>query len=495
MSEHSAIRPQPGPQEAFLACPADIAIYGGAAYGGKSFALLLDPTRHVHLAGYEAVIFRRTTRQVKAAGGLWTNAEKLYMPIGGQPNQTNMVWTFPGGGRISFGHLEHEPSKYNWQGAQIAMIGFDELTQFTEGQFWYLTSRNRTDTAVKSYIRATCNPDPDSFVRTLIDWWIGPDGMPVPGRSGALRWFVRVNDDLVWADTPAELTALHPDKEPKSLTFIAATYHDNRIGLDADPGYIATLDALPKVERERLKTGNWDIRPVAGDYFRRDDFAVVGAAPPSTQRIRYWDRAATEPSAANPDPDWTVGLLLSVDERGTYTVEDVDRFRGRPGVVERRIMNTASRDGPNVWIGLEQDPGAAGKFEADAYARKLAGYRVKVLPPQGDKETRAGPVSSGSENGLVQLLRGAWNDDFLKELENFPHGAHDDQVDGLSGAFNALTGGLLPEPAGATVAPDAAGEVDGEPATYDPFRPQSMPDHRRMIRIHGGGLHTFTGAP
>ena len=488
MTDHAPIRPQPGPQTAFLASPADIAIYGGAAFGGKSYAILLDPTRHVHIKGYNALIFRRTTRQIRDPGGLWDTSHEIYPRIAGDPKLGLLRWRFPGGGAIGFAHLEHEASKYDYQGAQIAMIGFDELTHFSEGQFWYMLSRNRSMTRVRPYTRATCNPDPDSFVRRLVDWWIGDDGLPIPARSGVLRWFVRPHDELIWADTPEALTALHPGKTPKSLTFIGATSDDNRLGMDADPDYLATLDVMPRVERERLRTGNWDIRPVAGDYFRRDDFAIIAAAPPARARIRYWDRAATEPSSANPDPDYTVGLLMSVDGDGHYTVEHVDRFRARPGDVRRRIINTATQDGRQTWVGLEQDPGQAGKFEADSYVRDkaLAGYQIKVLLPQGDKETRATPVSAASTNGTVRLLRGGWNEAFFQELENFPEGRYKDQVDALSGAYNALTGGLLPLPAGATIEPPSHAATGASMRADDPYWPQHMRQKDLHIRVYGG---------
>src|SRR5436189_1986846 len=104
---------------------------------------------------------------------------------------------------------------------------------------------------VPGYIRATCNPDADSWVRSLIDWWIDPDtGFPIKERSGVLRWFVRDGDSLHWADTRADLVEMFgPESEPKSATFIPANVRDNRILLDKDPAYLAYLKALPYVER------------------------------------------------------------------------------------------------------------------------------------------------------------------------------------------------------------------------------------------------------
>lgn len=452
------IRPQPGPQEAFLASPADIVIYGGAAFGGKTFALLLEGTRHSDNSQFGAVIFRRTTKQVKAEGGLWDTAEELYPLLDAKPN--NLSWIFTSGAKVTFAHLEHEKNKLDWQGAQVPMFGFDELTHFTAGQFWYMLSRNRSSSGVAPYIRATTNPDPDSWVADLIAWWINQEtGYAIPERSGVVRWFVRYRNELIWADSAEELKEQYPQLEPKSLTFIASSYKDNKIGMEKDPGYMANLDALPNVEREQLKNGNWLIRPAAGDYFKAGWFEVVEKAP-ECRWVRYWDRAATEPSSQNPDPDWTAGVKLGKDREGNYYVAHVARDRKRPAGVRKLIKGQARADGVGCTVVLEQDPAQAGKVEIDIYVRELAGFEVRTVKPESDKETRARPASSAAENGLIKIVRGAWNKAFLDELENFPKGKHDDQVDGLSGAFNYLEGDNTQPPAGET--------VEAAPDTYTP---------------------------
>jgi predicted phage terminase large subunit-like protein len=129
---------------------------------------------------------------------------------------------------------------------------------------------------------------------------------------------------------------------------------------------------------------------------------------------------------------------MSRASNGIFYVENLIRLRGTPARVEETICTTAKVDGGNVRIVLEQDPGQAGVAEAAYYVRALAGYRVKAQPVTKDKETRARPVSAQAEAGNIKLVRGPWNEAFLRELENFPEGAHDDQVDALSGAFNSL---------------------------------------------------------
>ena len=120
------IRPQPGAQEAFLASEADIAFYGGAAGGGKTWALLLEPLRHAGNPNFGAVVFRRNSVQVRNEGGLWDESAKLYPLVGATPQESTLQWRFPSGAKLKFAHLEHEKTKLDWQGSQIPLIGFDE---------------------------------------------------------------------------------------------------------------------------------------------------------------------------------------------------------------------------------------------------------------------------------------------------------------------------------------------------------------------------------
>lgn len=439
------IRPQPGPQTIFLSTPADIAVYGGAAGGGKSFALLMEPLRHYNNPKFGGVIFRRNTVQVRNEGGLWDESMSMYYPLKGRPHEQSLEWSFPSGMRMKFAHLEHEKTVYNWQGSQIPFIGFDELTHFTETQFTYMLSRNRSATAgVPGYVRATTNPDADSWVRRWIDWWIGEDGYPIKERSGVVRWFIRQDDAMIWGDSKEELIEKYGSEQiPKSFTFIPSSIHDNKILMAKDPSYLSNLMALSRVDRLRLLGGNWNVRPSAGMFFQREWFEVVNALPsPIVRTVRAWDRAATKPSATNPDPDWTRGVKLAKLASGQFAVLHVASGRESPLGVERLVKNTASHDGLTTDIVIAQDPGSAGVADADNYVRLLAGYIIKITRPSADKITRAKPLSAQCEAGNVLVLRGDWNEDFFKELENFDgsDSGHDDQVDAASDAFNELCG-------------------------------------------------------
>ncbi len=438
-----AVGPQEGPQREFLTTKADIAIYGGAAGGGKSYALLLEPLRHHDNPRFGCVIFRRNSTQIRNEGGLWHESVSLYGPLGARPREAFLEWILPGGPRVKFGILEYEKSVTDWHGSQIPFIGFDELTTFTERQFFYMLSRNRSTSGVPGYVRATCNPDADSWVRKLIDWWIDSNGDPIKERSGVLRWFIRINDQLIWADSREELIEQYgADELPKSFTFIPSTIHDNRILLQKDPSYLANLRSLTHVERMRLLGGNWNIRMSAGTMFQREWFTLIDTIPKGfVSAVRFWDRAATRPHEGNKDPDWTRGLRLLKYPDGTYLVADLKSMRDTPGSVMRFIKGVASYDGIHTKIVSQQDPGSAGVMEAEDFIKQLAGYHVGTMITSKDKLTRAKPVSSQAFAGNIYVLRAPWNDEFFKELENFPEGAHDDIVDTLSGAFNELSGG------------------------------------------------------
>jgi predicted phage terminase large subunit-like protein len=453
------IRPQAGPQTEFLGCPADIVVYGGAAGGGKSHGLLMDPLRHKNNPEFGGVIFRRTTPMIRNEGGLWDSAMSLYGGLGWLPRQQFLDFTAPSGMRIKFAHLEHETDVLGWQGAQIPFIGFDELTHFTRYQFFYMLTRNRSTCGVLPYIRCTTNPDPDSWVAEFLEWWIDQDekspryGLPILSRAGVIRWFYVVNDKLEWGASAAELERRFPElakiAKPKSVTFIPSKLSDNKILMEKDPGYLANLLAQDLVTRARLLDGNWKIRAAAGLIFKRHWFEIVDAVPPGCIDLRHWDRAATEVKPGEKDrarvgekkkkADWTAGCkMLYHAPTKIYYIADMRHEQLGPGGVERLVRTTATQDGIRTPVSLEQEPGASGVADIHHMRGVLDGFAVMVLKPTTDKITRAGPLSSQAEFGYVKLLRGAWNEAFLKEAENFPDGENDDQVDGATGAHTQL---------------------------------------------------------
>ena len=172
--------------------------------------------------------------------------------------------------------------------------------------------------------------------------------------------------------------------------------------------------------------------PEGGGLFKRDWFEIVDMAPVDAQRCRGWDTAATEAGG-----DYTVGVRMSESD-GVFYVEHVSRVQVSPHGVDVSMRSLAEADGMACRVREEQEPGASGKAVIAARTRSLAGYDYGGISATGDKIVRAGPLRSQAEAGNVKLVRGSWNEDYLQELEGFPYGAHDDQVDASAVAFNEL---------------------------------------------------------
>ncbi|WP_343287062.1 phage terminase large subunit [Rhizobium sp. AC27/96] len=205
----------------------------------------------------------------------------------------------------------------------------------------------------------------------------------------------------------------------------------------------AAVEGLKVAKGSYAYAGQYQQRPAprSGGMFQRGDFEIVEAVPAGARRVRAWDFAASKPKPGR-QPDWTVGLGMSY-VNGTFYVEDVRRGRWSPAEVEKNLKNTATQDGTFVTVRMPQDPGAAGKADADTKVKLLAGFDVKVVSPTGDKATRAKPASAQAEAGNVKLIRAAWNDAFLDEVCSFPNAQFDDQVDAFADALNELALGNL----------------------------------------------------
>ena len=287
-SQLKIIKPQDGYQQKALACEADILISGGQAGPGKTFALLLESIRNTNNKDFGGVIFRRTSVQIRSEGGLWDTSFELYPVCMAQPKESTLEWTFPSGANIKFSHLEYEKNKLDWQGAQIAFIGWDELTHFTETMFFYLLSRNRSTSGIKPYVRATCNPDPESWVAKLIEWWIDPEtGYPIKERDGILRYFIKYGDNYIWGDSYQEVkeksahfldnmiekSGLKASDFIKSISFINGNIYENKILLEKNPEYLGNLLSQDEQTRMQLLEGNWKIAISDNDIYNYYAFA------------------------------------------------------------------------------------------------------------------------------------------------------------------------------------------------------------------------------
>ena len=400
-------------QNVFLRTYSIEALFGGAAGGGKSSALLMAALQYVDVPGYSAILFRKTYADLALPGALmdrfrsWiSNHDEIHW------NNNTYIATFPSGARIAFGYLNNTNDYLRYKGSEFQFIGMDEVTEIRENDYRYLFSRLRRPASgalskVPLRMRAASNPAPNWVRQRFI----------LEGTSSG-RIFV-----------PSKLT-------------------DNP-GIDVD-SYRQALSALDPIERRRLEMGDWWATTL-GSLFDRTDFVIIDPSEvpqvlSSARAMRFWDLAASEPTSSNPDPDWTVGTLMLFNQGIAYIL-DVRRQRVKNEKVEQLIAQTAQEDGHSVAIRIEQEPGSSGKALIDQYARYvLPGFDFGGIRSTGDKLTRARPFAAAVANGNVRVVRGSWLTDWLDEFSSFPEACdHDDQVDSAVGAFSYLAGLGLPQ--------------------------------------------------
>ena len=230
--------------------------------------------------------------------------------------------------------------------------------------------------------------------------------------------------------------------EPKSVAFINSTLQDNKLLMQRDPSYLANLKALPTVERERLLYGNWKIKQAAGLFFKRTQVRNMLPVVPSdiTKFVRAWDLAAT-PETEKGDPAYTAGVLMGKRPDGSYVVIDVINVRQSASDVRATIRHTAEADNArygHVRVRLPQDPGQAGKDQAESFIKLLSGFSVTAVPVSGSKEARAEPTAAQWQAGNFDVVVGDWNESYFSQLESFPASKFKDMVDATNDAFADL---------------------------------------------------------
>lgn len=419
---HSRFSPEiPHPkQRKFLLDFGREALYGGAAGGGKSSAILMSALQFVDVPGYAALLLRKSFSDLAQPGALMDRADGWLRGHGPRWDPTQHQWRFPSGATITFGFIERENDRLKYQGAEYQFIGFDELTQHRERDYRYLFSRLRKSrdnphlANVPLRMRATTNPGG-------------------PGHDWVYRRFIRTWEN--WMRDPRTgrpLRSFHP-----------SLLADNP-SLDFDE-YAESLAELDPVTRAQLLRGDWNIRP-EGRLFKGRWFVPCAESPAFDlmPTVRYWDLAATDPNPGT-DPDWTAGVKLTAAPNGEWIVRDIVRLRANPAKVQNRILSTAISDGYNVPVYMEQEPGASGKTVIAYYRQVLAGYTFHGNLPSGSKIQRATPVAAMADDdgvpeaGRFRMVDGHWNEAFLDEVDIFPDGFHDDQVDALDGAYQVLS--------------------------------------------------------
>ncbi|MBR6951295.1 MAG: terminase family protein [Oscillospiraceae bacterium] len=381
MEERVIWLPQPR-QAAFMSRPEYECLYGGAAGGGKSDALLAEALRQVHIPAYRGLLLRKTVPQLAE---LIDRSRALYGGAfpGAEYRAVSHTWEFPSGAKISFGSMQHTQDRHNYQGRRFDFIGFDELTHFTWEEYSYMFSRNRPGPSpdgrrTRVYIRATANPGGvgHGWVKArFID--------PAPPMTPVTE----------------KLTLALPEGGTRELTrsrvFVPATVFDNQALLEADPAYLASLAMLPRAEREALLYGSWT--SFSGQVFEEwRDLPEKYAEGTGTHVIEPFD----------PPQDWrcwrgfdfgysrpyAVGWFLADREGRLYLAKELYGWDGTPNggaredpvTIARRIRQEEDADpllrGRQIF-GVA-DPsifdGSRGESIADMMARPP--YRVTFYP-------------------------------------------------------------------------------------------------------------------
>jgi hypothetical protein len=271
------ITPHPGPQTKFLASGVREVGYGGQAGGGKSYALILDALHQLGKPNYNAILFRRTYKQLREADGLIDLSRQVYPNLGGVYNQSTYTWTFPlyHNNTIRLSHLQHETDVEGFSGAQYAYIGFDELQNFTERQYLFLFSRNRcSNPDVTPFVRSTFNPGGIGH-RWIKTRFITPFKLSGDQFEDKPRYYKGVSGKDTETDSQ--------DRFSVSRLFIPARLEDNpSLWRDGKGDYEAGLHQLSEVDFRRLRYGDWDVKLEGLVYYAFTDDNII-----SDQELDY----------------------------------------------------------------------------------------------------------------------------------------------------------------------------------------------------------------
>jgi hypothetical protein len=253
-------RPHPGQQERFLQCIADEALFGGAAGPGKTECLLMEGLRQIAHPGYRAIFFRRTFPKLEAANGPIDRSLQIFPSLGGKYNGSKHYWEFPSGARYYFGHMQHENDKQRYQGAEFHYVVFDELTEFTEGQYLYMFTRTRApkDSGLIAYARNGTNPGNEGHA------WVKKRFI-TRGIVNQARYFAQIKNekgDMVDTQVSADYQDAKGRSIARSRAFFPALLSDNPT---ADPDYEARILATgDEVMIARFLEGDWDAAYMEG---------------------------------------------------------------------------------------------------------------------------------------------------------------------------------------------------------------------------------------
>lgn len=249
--------------------------------------LLMNPLYNANNPNFDGVILRKEKDDLT---NIIRESSNLYGNKGIYNRSTQLMqWNFFSGAQIKFTYYSgvYDDFTDRFQGRQYAYIGVDEITQMEWEKFKYLITTNRNGAHIRNRFLGTCNPDPESWVREFIDWWIGPDGYPIPERNGVVRYCFMGGDtprEITWGNTRREVYLKIKDKiddlvspnDPdtpenmyvKSVVFVRAELDDNVALLTSSPEYKSNLAQQSDEQRERDFKGNWNYKAIGDDLVK-----------------------------------------------------------------------------------------------------------------------------------------------------------------------------------------------------------------------------------
>ena len=329
-------------------------------------------------------------------------------------------------------------------------------------------SRLRSESKYPSRMVISCNPDPDHYLRTMIDWYLDEEGYPRPEADGVVRWFITRDGTYHWADTKEELHERFdtPTSKclPLSFSFISATIHDNPPMLLNNKEYLAFLEGLNEIDKARLLYGNWNVRPKDSTLFSWDWLKTAEHLPYGCKTVRGYDLAGTVPSDVNPTPDFTASIQISRCSNGYFYLsgnyhnlfcdEALDVrgvMRKLSGERNQIMLKQAHEDGSDIHIILPQDPNSAGKsvFEDMVKFFMSEGFLVHKDPVShtASKISRFEQFATAASNGLVYIVPSTFDVRTLEHIkknitsfngERSGRTYKDDIADCTATAFNYL---------------------------------------------------------
>ena len=408
-----------------MSCVEREGLFGGAAAGGKSDALLMDVLQYADAPSFSALLIRKTFSDLNKADALIPRAMSWLTGTGAHRREGGKIWEFPSGARLEFGHLENKDDELNYQGGQFNYIGFDELTQHDESQYLYLFSRLRksTSSAVPSKMRATTNPGGPGH-----DWV----------RSRFIDGFDGKSDKFA-QDCSVDMG--EPYGTVEFQRFFVPSFAKDNPSLDLED-YLLSLANLTPIAREQLLRGDWDISPT-GAHFRMEWFekAKVLRAPEMGSYIRAWDTSLTV------EGDPTASSLLMPCGRDVYLLDQTQDQTDVPGLLSL-IVKTSKRDPEGTMIAVEDSSVSKPviwqlKQRSDLDDRRVISVPVsKITGPRqsNDKLSRASAWMNKLADGELKIVEGAWNDRFVSQCLRFTNSKtdKDDLIDSMSVGYSQI---------------------------------------------------------